>query len=357
MSSPHVAGAAALFLEAHPGTAPLALRAILQNSADPKNWFGNPGLGLLDNVHRQGAGMLDIDDAILAMTHVTPGKLALGESAAGPQTRTVTLRNGGATAVTYALSHVPALSTGPNTFVPAFLTGFATMAFSAPTLTVPPGGSATVDVTITANAALPDKSMYGGYVVFTPQNAGQTYRVPYAGFKGDYQSIVAMPSTLPTTPTATPNPRLAKLTACTPPALLRGLDCFGTPTYAVQASGATFTLTNAFNVPQLLVHLDHQARRMEVEVLKASGQKVHPVFSNVLELDYLPRNSTSTSFFALPWDGTRVHDRGRGNGDHLKVVPDGQYKLVVKVLKALGDPGNPAHWETWTSPTITIDRP
>ena len=35
----------------------------------------------------------------------------------------------------------------------------------------------------------------------------------------------------------------------------------------------------------------------------------------------------------------------------------GSYKLVVKALKALGDPANPAHWETWTSPTITIDRP
>jgi hypothetical protein len=38
-------------------------------------------------------------------------------------------------------------------------------------------------------------------------------------------------------------------------------------------------------------------------------------------------------------------------------VPDGQDKLVVKVLKALGDANNPAHWEMWTSPTITIDRP
>ena len=37
-------------------------------SADPKVWWGNPGVGFLDNVHRQGAGMLDIDDAILATT-------------------------------------------------------------------------------------------------------------------------------------------------------------------------------------------------------------------------------------------------------------------------------------------------
>ena len=29
----------------------------------------------------------------------------------------------------------------------------------------------------------------------------------------------------------------------------------------------------------------------------------------------------------------------------------------LSVLKALGDAANPAHWETWTSPVITIDRP
>src|SRR5690606_8873591 len=44
MASPHVAGAAALLLQAHPGTPAGAVRGILQNSADPKNWWGNPGL-------------------------------------------------------------------------------------------------------------------------------------------------------------------------------------------------------------------------------------------------------------------------------------------------------------------------
>ncbi|HAL16784.1 MAG TPA: peptidase S8, partial [Anaerolineaceae bacterium] len=83
MSSPHVAGAVALLLEAQPNLPSQAVRGILQNSADPKPWWGNPGLGFLDNVNRQGAGMLDIDDAILATTSVEPAKIATGESEAG----------------------------------------------------------------------------------------------------------------------------------------------------------------------------------------------------------------------------------------------------------------------------------
>mgnify|MGYP003482246254 CR=1 FL=1 len=42
-------------------------------------------------------------------------------------------------------------------------------AFSVPTLTVPAGGTAAFDVTITPNAGLQNGSLYGGYVVLTPQ--------------------------------------------------------------------------------------------------------------------------------------------------------------------------------------------
>jgi hypothetical protein len=38
-------------------------------------------------------------------------------------------------------------------------------------------------------------------------------------------------------------------------------------------------------------------------------------------------------------------------------VPDGQYKLQLRVLKALGDASNPAHTEVWDSPMFVIDRP
>src|SRR5206468_6481674 len=46
MASPHVAGAAALYLQAHPKTNAEDMRDLLQNSAVPKLWFGSPGLGL-----------------------------------------------------------------------------------------------------------------------------------------------------------------------------------------------------------------------------------------------------------------------------------------------------------------------
>jgi hypothetical protein len=136
---------------------------------------------------------------------VEPATLSLGESEAGPVTRRITIENDGPVPVTYTLSPAPALSTGPNTFSPQFLTNFATVEFSAPTVTVRPRHRGRVDVTITANPMLLDRGLYGGYIALTSSVDGAVFRVPYTGFKGDYQSIRVL------TPTASGFPWLAKL--------------------------------------------------------------------------------------------------------------------------------------------------
>jgi subtilisin family serine protease len=331
MSSPHVAGAVALLLQAKPNLSPSQVRDALLNSADPKNWFGNPGLGFLDNVHSQGAGMLDIDDSILATTTITPAKIATGEGQAGAFVQTLKIKNSGASSVTYDLSSVNALSTS-GVITPGFSTSDASVTFSASSVAVPAGGTATVTATINP-ATGPVNGQYGGYLVFTPQGGGQVYRVPFAGFVGDYQGIQAL------TPTPFGFPAL-------------GWTPDGT-NFGFASPGDTFTL-QGFDVPYILIHFEHQVQVFRVRIFNANGSPVHPVHNFAFKLEYLPRNSTSTGFFAFAWDGTRLQDNGN---DKVKVVSDGQYYLVVEALKANGDANNPAHWETWTSPTFVIDRP
>src|SRR5690606_10966082 len=120
MSSPHVAGSAALLLESNPFLKPEEVQTRLLNSADPQLWSLSPGLGFLDHVHRQGAGMVDVDDAILATTIVTPAQLPMGESEAGPRTHHLTIRNFGWKPVTYNLSYENALSTSGTIAITGF---------------------------------------------------------------------------------------------------------------------------------------------------------------------------------------------------------------------------------------------
>jgi hypothetical protein len=44
-------------------------------------------------------------------------------------------------------------------------------------------------------------------------------------------------------------------------------------------------------------------------------------------------------------------------GERFKTAPDGTYRLVVSAEKPLAERNNPAHTETWTSPSFSIDRP
>ena len=334
MASPHVAGAVALLLQAHPGTKPGDVRDILQNSADPKIRFGQT---YLDATHRQGAGMLDIMGAIDASTMVSPGKISLGEGNGG--SAKLTLRNSSGSPVTYDLSHEAAVGT-TNTFPPvAYSTDYASAAFSSSSVTVPGNGVATVTVTITPNAAMPDKGIYGGYIKFTPQGGGQEYRVPYAGFKGDYQSIQALVG-----------PDLVKLTACA--GILRGSECFATSTGTYAAAGNDpFTFVPGLNeTPLFKLHLDHPARNITVDIYKASNDKW---IGTGLDLDFLARNSTPSAFFAFLWDGNTKKGQGKSLGN-AGAVPDGTYYAKLSLTKALG---TQQQLETWTSPNFVIDRP
>jgi hypothetical protein len=102
------------------------------------------------------------------------------------------------------------------------------------------------------------------------------------------------------------------------------------------------------DIPRFWIHLEHQVRKMRMEVFDAKSGKA---WHRALELEYLPRNRTSNSAFSSRWDGTT------STGKKTYVVPDGDYVVKLSVLKALGDDDNPDHWETWTSPVLTIDRP
>ena len=200
------------------------------------------------------------------------------------------------------------------------------MSYSANPVFVPAGGTMNVDVTISPDPALPNRCLYDGYVTAIPDDGGSEVRVPYMGFKGDYQGFQVM------VPTANGFPWLAKLSGTT---------------FTNQPSGATYTMQGQ-DVPQILYHFDHPAEIVRMTVLDAAtGQNWH----RALDTRYFPRNSGASSFFATGWDGTTAH------GQHPLTVPNGVYVIQLTMKKALGDDNNPAHWESWTSPAITIARP
>ncbi|OLT26773.1 peptidase S8 [Nocardiopsis sp. CNR-923] len=351
MSSPHVAGSVALLLQARPELAAGDVRTVLQNNADPQAWWGDPSLGLLDNVHRQGAGMVDIPGAVLATTSVSPGKLAPGETREAV-TETVTITNDGAAEATYDLGHEAALGTHGNTFTPSFNDAFAEVSFSADSVTVDAGGSVDVEVTITPPATELSQPVYGGYLTVTEVD-GATLRVPYAAYAGDYQEIQAMTPIIDGNGDVHELPWLTRITECE---VFFGLDCAAEDggTFVNQPDGASYTMSWVDGLPDypyVIAHFDHHVSQLEMRVInERTGRPVHPTRNVAVDVANVGRSATSTSFFSYAWDGT-VSDASR-----IREVRDGEYRLEVRALRALGDADDPDHWETWTSPVITIDR-
>jgi minor extracellular serine protease Vpr len=352
MAAPHVSGAAALYLEAHPGTKPLDLREILQNSADPIIAGTVGGVLTTLQAHRVGAGVVDIDDAIEATTRVAPGKLALGEATS--KTFTLSITNNGTATRTYNLEHRQGLGTTSNTFAPGNGFNFATVGFSSTSVEVPAGTTRTIDVTITPDsAAANNRRIYSGYVRITSEGAAPMH-VPYAGFTGDYQSIVAL------APGGCSFPGVFKQggeTTCVagspgPPPV----PAVMLPGWTRQAAGATYNVSNREDRPVLLFHMAHPAQRVEIRAVNAANPDGFLLAAQNLFERNPTNDRAATGFFTYTWDGKAVFTNAKNASVTRRELPAGTYTFRVLVTKALAEVNNPAHVEIWNSPAMNIVR-
>ncbi|WP_328470674.1 S8 family serine peptidase [Actinoplanes sp. NBC_00393] len=145
MAAPHVAGAAAILTQQHPGWSARLRKNTLMASAKPTE-----GVGSFD----QGAGRVDVARQITQTVTVDEGSISFGiqrwpHDDDQPVSRTVTYRNSGTAAVDLTL----AVSGGPFTV-------------AAATLTVPAGGTASTTVTADTRGDEPDGPL-GGYLTAT----------------------------------------------------------------------------------------------------------------------------------------------------------------------------------------------
>jgi hypothetical protein len=173
--------------------------------------------------------------------------------------------------------------------------------------------------------------------------------VPFAGFVGDYQSIVAIGDG------QCGLPMLAKIGLASDK-----IDC-ATGVVPIQgligqASGGTWEQPKQSPVV-LLYHLDHQVAKETVTLVDAAtGAPVTQGGRNATleENLFLRRNSAPNSFFAFVWDGTQAYTTGSGKVQR-KATPGSTYKLKFTITKATAlNDTRVAQTETWTSPAITL---
>lgn len=333
MSSPHVAGAAALLLDADPHLEPRDVRTRLANSAKPVAWGENPELGELEAAHRQGTGVIDVIDALDAKACLYPTGVNTGDGTA-PRTFELQLTSRDTATRTYELTHRSTISTTGDTRDPGFTAAEPNVTFEPKTLDLYPGQTATVRVTVEPSAELPLGSVFGGRITARPagnesgdaeSGGAESLTAAYSGYHGDYLAIPVLDH---------PEfPRLAAVVGQDPET--HQFD------YRDLNEGETFSLTDGPDLAAL-VYLGHQVSAMEISAENTGT-------GEVVEWEreqYLQRSPG-------PDDAMGIHLQDLTEARPSALAP-GQWTLHVKVLKALGDESNPAHWEQWTSPPFTL---
>jgi subtilisin family serine protease len=165
MSSPHVAGAAALMFQEHPDWTPAQVKAALMASATPTAGA---------SPFRQGAGRVDLTRAIMQQVVPEQPSISFGKAQwphnDDPITKhRLTYRNTGKTDVPLKLT---VSTTGPDGTPATIFT------LSTTSLTVPAGGTASVDVAADTRGNHPDGDYTGAVVATGP--GGTAVRTPVA---------------------------------------------------------------------------------------------------------------------------------------------------------------------------------
>jgi minor extracellular serine protease Vpr len=328
MAAPHVAGAVALLLEAEPNLDPFQVRDRLQNTAVPANWSLNAGAGLLDHTFRQGAGMIKVDRAISARQHVTPAQVAVGDADAVTETLTITNRTN--QPITYTLGNTPGVEIAVSTYTPDFFLYGASVSPSSDTVRVAGRSSAQVAVTITAPKVGLPNHQYGGYITLTPdRSAAATLRVPYAGYAGEYADEMGLFGYWYWGPGADD---VIEFVEAEP--MLR------TASGQDLRNNHRFTFQDGDN-PVLWAFFGHFPHEMNVYAVAEDGSR-----QLMLTEEYLRRSPQANQYWTFTIPSTDA------DGDRLAA---GTYRIEVEALRAMGDRGDDAHWDRWTSSTIRVE--
>ncbi|CAG8955606.1 hypothetical protein HYFRA_00009560 [Hymenoscyphus fraxineus] len=202
MSTPYYAGAAALIkqkmLMSGRRATSQEIQAAIATTALPRDWCDRVGnkKEFIAPVFQQGAGRLQAFDAAQSQTLISTTALNFNDTK-HRQSLTFEISHLHPEPKEYTMTHLPAASgyiLEARTFKRAvgdIHDTYATVEITPGVVTIAPGESATITVTVTKEPGLPDidtRGVYfGGYIIFF--GPGQVLSLPYGGFAGELKEL------------------------------------------------------------------------------------------------------------------------------------------------------------------------
>ncbi|KAH7385861.1 peptidase S8/S53 domain-containing protein [Pyrenochaeta sp. MPI-SDFR-AT-0127] len=343
MSTPFVAGVFALVGQARGTLDAKVLRNIISSTSKPNAWHdGQSAHDILAPVAQQGAGLVQAYDAAKTVTILSVSSLSCNDSDHFVASHSFHVANTGKSDITYSIGHnraatVYTYALGSTRLYPSrspqVADAWASLEFESVSISIPAGGSAVVNLSITPPAGLNNTLLpvYGGYVTLNGTN-GENLSLPYVGVAGSLRNT---------------------------PVLTAGIENFGSAsTYLSStvdrylmpvAPNTTFTIprpdsntTAPMNTifPKVVVLPSVGMPRVRVDI-EAVGNSSLPVtdWFGTRSLGQLPNLVTAWA------SHVGFTSNFQGYTEDRAVIPAGTYRFVVSALRINGDEAKKSDWD------------
>ncbi|KAH7042715.1 peptidase S8/S53 domain-containing protein [Macrophomina phaseolina] len=342
VTTPYVAGIAALMKQVNPSLDPATISSILATTANPMmfNDGTSKPYSFLASAFQQGGGTVNAYQAVHTETIFNVSSLEFNDTLNQPAALSFSIINSGDAQQTYTLSHIGAASVytfpGHGSLIPSTVGSgnlaagttptYASLNITPSTLTLSAGESGTITVSI---AALPPLDatrlpIYSGYIAINSTN-NASFTLPYGGIAAPLKSIPVLDTGANTTYLASYNMtsgdliRLPNITTSTTN------DTSSIPTFTfTYAPNATAPTSPSGAWPAIAFTLTFGSLRQAIEVVDA--ETLEPVVRVGRFDEASPSERAEETWWY--WGG---------EVDNRRVLPPGVYKWRVAALRVGGD--------------------
>ncbi|KAI8146985.1 peptidase S8/S53 domain-containing protein [Fennellomyces sp. T-0311] len=283
--------------------------------------------GRIESPIKQGAGLVQIRDAIDGETNVSPYKLMLNDTYHFEPEKILRIRNRSHVEKKYQLKHLPAAaiagynlnSSAVPLSRPVYIESNATVQFQFSTLTVPPNATRPIRVHFDPPRTRRQHLIFGGYLQI--QTDDEKIHIPYFGATGNQHDLPIFDS-------------------------MKGYP-------------RIHPLKRAYNfhendILHLHIRLGSPTARLRSVLVNLEEKRLGTLVNGYEKYVSRNDNSAENQEYTLDWRGQIVYPPTIQRGRLVRRVPPGRYKIRVSALKIFGDPLLKRDWEIWYSPEFDI---
>ncbi|KAI8139731.1 peptidase S8/S53 domain-containing protein [Fennellomyces sp. T-0311] len=336
MAAPYVTGSIALYMQATGRKDRATIFNAFMNTASLIQTSHDPNSSQIQSPIKQGAGLVQVYDAILNNVTMDPPKIALNDSAHFKEKTTLTIHNHSPDTQKFTLTHIPAAAINGFDFstssvplsTPKYVSASANVTFEKTEFEIKGNGNTTVEVHFTPPDDSTPHLLYGGYIQLNSTSTSNHASVPYFGSLGNQRDLNVFEVDY-------------------------DFPCIG-DYYGDPITDPTYNFTDGDTL-YLFVRYASATRLFKTELLSASNGTVVGELAGVHDI-YVPRNDGTIENFNdyYKWTGSlKVLSSGRSRVSYPKARP-GKYRLRLLALRMLGDKSVEEDWDTWESEEFTI---